>query len=56
MEKPMKIESFWLYFTYGVKLQIKHDSDYKDCIMMLNFSNNFFLDFISPKKNMKILN
>lgn len=47
---------YQLYFLYGVKIKIKQENNFEDCVMILNSFNNFFIDFIGHKKNMKVLN
>lgn len=54
--KKDHIKDYQLYFTYGVKIRIVIDDQKHDCVMILNSQNNFFLDFISGKKSVKLIN
>lgn len=56
MERRRTMEDFFYFFTYGIPVKIKVEGDFKDCVMILNSYNNFFLDFVCFRKNLKILN
>jgi hypothetical protein len=53
MEKT-SIPGYFLVFSYGVKVKIEKKKETCNALMMLNPSNNFFLEFVEYKNKLKI--
>ena len=53
MEKGLKLKNF-VDFIYGMKIKLKSDGVQRETLMILNPSNNFFLEFIDFKIKLQV--